>query len=106
ESARRDSTTAPRERQGQEKRGKTREAPPTTRAHAASCWVLPPRVGKLDASPEPPPKTPPSPLAPRDETWSASEPPENPPLLLRTTLPEPRQPSRKENSTTLTTPVP
>ncbi|KAG5332933.1 hypothetical protein C0989_006399, partial [Termitomyces sp. Mn162] len=49
---------------------------------------------------------PPSPLATRDKTWSVLEPPENPPPSPRTTLQKPRQSSRKDKLTPLTTPVP
>ncbi|KAG5732793.1 hypothetical protein E4T56_gene2821 [Termitomyces sp. T112] len=70
----------------------------------ASCWVPPPRAGRLDASHKSPPRTPPfpdhpakappspqtapcsPPLATRDETWSTLGPPENPPPPPWTTL--------------------
>ncbi|KAG5349256.1 hypothetical protein C0989_004992 [Termitomyces sp. Mn162] len=64
--------------------------------------------------PDHPAKAPPSlqttpcspPSATRDKTWSTLGPPENPPPPPRTTLQKPRQSSRKDKSTPLTTPVP
>ncbi|KAG5352684.1 hypothetical protein C0989_001026 [Termitomyces sp. Mn162] len=55
-------------------------------------------------SPQTAPCSPPS--AMRDETWSASGPPGNPPPPLQMTLQKPRQSSQEDKSTPLTTPVP
>ncbi|KAG5729194.1 hypothetical protein E4T56_gene14556 [Termitomyces sp. T112] len=81
-------------------------------------------MGRLSAShkspprmppfPDHPTKTPPSlqtapcfpPSATWDKTWSASGPPGNPPPPPWTTLQKPRQSSREDKLTPLTTPVP
>ncbi|KAG5718050.1 hypothetical protein E4T56_gene14712 [Termitomyces sp. T112] len=81
-------------------------------------------MGRLGASHESPPKTPPfsnhsakappspqtapcsPPLATWDETWSTLGPLENPPPPPQMTLQKPRQPSQEDKSTPLMTPVP